>query len=146
MLNSGSNGFPHVGQTFGDWVFSSTFLISFFKLFNSNLAFSIASLSGWISFTSALTLHIKSLICARVWLSASIVSYMASSTSLFSSSSCVSTAPCVLASESILFRKVSTGFVKAIAHVMPHKMKVAAALAQKYVIGVMACSFSFMMG
>ena len=46
----------------------------------------------------------------------------------------------------MLFRKVSTGFEKAIAHVMPHKMKVAAALTQKYVIGVMACNFSFMKG
>lgn len=87
-----------------------------------------------------------SLTCAKISLFDSIVSFIESSISLFSSSSWVSTAPCVLASESILFRKVSTGFVKAIAHVMPHKMKVAAALAQKYVIGVMACNFSFMKG
>jgi hypothetical protein len=46
----------------------------------------------------------------------------------------------------MLFRKASIGFEKAIAHVIPHEMKVVAALAQKYVTGVIACSFSFMKG
>ena len=87
-----------------------------------------------------------SLTCAKISLFDSIVSLIASSISLLSSSNWASTVPCVLASESILFRKVSTGFAKAIAHVMPHKMKVAAALTQKYVMGVMACNFSFMKG
>jgi len=83
-----------------------------------------------------------SLTCARVWLFESIVSFIASSTSLFSSNNWASTALCVFASESILFKKVSTGLVKTIAHVIPHKMKAAAALTKKYVKGVMACSFS----
>ena len=87
-----------------------------------------------------------SLTCARISLFDSIVSFIESSISLFSSSSWVSTVPCVLASESMWFRKVSTGFEKAIAHVMPHKMNVVAALVQRYVMGVMVCSFSFMKG
>ena len=106
----------------------------------------MVSFSGRISLTSVLTLYIMSLTCARISLFDSIVSFIESSISLFSSSNWASTVPCVLASESILSRKVSTGFAKAIAHVMPHKTKVAAALAQKHVIGVMACSFSFMKG
>ena len=106
----------------------------------------MVSFSGRISLTSVLTLYIMSLTCARISLFDSIVSFIESSISLFSSSNWVSTEPCVLASESIWFRNASTGFEKAIAHVMPHKMKVAVALVQKYVKGVMACSFSFMNG
>lgn len=95
-----------------------------------------------MSLTSALTLQIRSLTWARIWLFESIVSFIASSTSLFSSSSWASTALCVLASESILFRKVSTGFVKAIAHVIPQRVNAETALIQKYAIGGMALSFS----
>ena len=43
-------------------------------------------------------------------------------------------------------KKVSTGFSKATAQVIPHRIKVAMALTQKYVVGVIACNFSFMMG
>ena len=76
----------------------------------------------------------------------STVSFMASNISLFSSSNWDSTAPCVFASESILFKKVSTGFSKAMTHVIPQRVKVAAALPKKYGIGVMACSFSLING
>jgi len=146
MLNSGISGFPHAGQMFGNCVCSLMFLISFFRLVISVLIFSRFSFSGWISFTSTLTLYIRSLTCARVWLSSSIVSYILSSTSLLSSSSWVSTALCFFASESILFRNISTGFSKIIAHVIPHRMRVAVALIQKYVVGVMVCSCSFIRG
>lgn len=146
MLNSGSSAFPHVGQMFWNCVCSWMFLNSFFRLLISVLIFSMFSFSGWISFTSTLTLHIRSLTCAKVWLSSSIVSYILSSTSLLSSSCCVSTAPCFFASESILFRNVSTGFSKIIAHVIPHRIKVAAALIQKYIVGVIVCSSSFIRG
>ena len=53
---------------------------------------------------------------------------------------------CFFASESILFRKTSTGFSNVIAQVIPHRMKVEAALIKKYAVGVMDCSFSFMNG
>jgi hypothetical protein len=56
---------------------------------------------------------------------------MASRISLFSSRSWVSAALCFLASDRILFRKASTGFSKAMAHVMPQRMRVEAAVVRK---------------
>lgn len=49
---------------------------------------------------------------------------------------------CFLASDSILFRKDSTGFVNAVRHVIPYKMRVVVAPAIKCVSGVIVCSFS----
>jgi len=66
MLNSGISGFPQAGQMFGNWVCSLMFFISFFRLVISVLIFSIFSFSGCISFTSILTLHIRSFTCASV--------------------------------------------------------------------------------
>lgn len=83
---------------------------------------------------------------ANISLFDSIVSFITSRISPFSSRSCVSTAVWVLASDSILFKKASTGLVNAMAHVMPHIINVVVALIQKYVRGVMVCSLSFMNG
>lgn len=47
------------------------------------------------------------------------------------SSSWVSTVDCSFASESILFTNVSIGLSKAVAHVIPHMITVAAALIVK---------------
>ena len=130
-MNSGISGLPQLGQMFGNFAFSSIFLTSFLRLVSSVLIFSRYSPSVLMSFTSALTLVTESLTCARVSEFASSVSIMTSMTSLLSSSSCVSTVLCLFASESILLRKVSTGFSKAITHVIPQKIAVAAALIQK---------------
>lgn len=140
ILNSGINDFPHVGHTIGKYSFSSSFLISFFKVPISAFIFSMLSFSEGIPLTSVRMLYIMSLTFASIWLFDSIVLLITSRISPFSSRSCASTAVWVLASESILFRKASTGLVKAIMHVTPHRMNDAAALIQKYVIGVMVCS------
>lgn len=130
-LKSGNRGFPHDRHEIWSFVLSSTFLSSFFRLDSSVFTFSTVSVSGWICLTSVLTLKITSLMWARVSLFDSTVSHIASSISVLVSAAWLSVVLCFLASERIWFRKVSTGFSKAIAQVMPQKVSVAAALIKK---------------
>lgn len=116
---------------FGNCTFSSIFFISLLRLVISALTFSRLFFSGWISLTSVRTLNSRSLTWASVLPSASMFSFIRSRISLFCSRSWASTAVWVLASERILFRKISTGFEKAMAHVIPHRMSVVMVVDQK---------------
>ena len=106
---------------------SSSVFICFLRMHSSIRIFSVVSFMGWMSLTSTRTLRIRSLTCASVSLSDSIVSYIASKSSLLFSMSCVSVAVCFFASDRILLRKTSTGLSKAKAHVIPHSIMVDAA-------------------
>ncbi len=103
--------------------------MSLFKLNSSVRVFSIVSLIGCMSLTSARMLRIRSLTCASVSLSDSTVSYIRSKSSLLLSKTCASVAVWVLASDRILFRKVSTGLSKVIRQVAAHSRTVEAAVA-----------------
>lgn len=111
--------------------FSSSVFICFFKVVSSVFVFSIVSFMGRMSLTSTRTFRIKSLTCASVSLSASMVSYIRSRTSLLLSMICASVVDWFLTSDSILFKKVSTGFSKATRHVIAHRMMVDAVAAQR---------------
>lgn len=107
--------------------FSSNVCICFFKLCNSVLVTSITSFIGCMSLTSARTLRMRSLTCASVSLFSSMVSYIRSKTSLLLSKICASVVDWFFASESILFRNVSTGLSKVTRHVIAQRVTVAAA-------------------
>ena len=106
---------------------SSSVFICFLRMHSSIRIFSVVSFMGCMSLTSTRTLRIRSLTCASISLSDSIVSYIASKSSLLFSMSCVSVAVCFFASDRILFRKTSTGLSKAKAQVIPQRITVEAA-------------------
>jgi hypothetical protein len=126
-LKSGRSIFPQAGQTMLKRSFSSSVFNCLFKLPSSVLVISIVSFIGCMSLTSVRTLRIRSLTCASVSLSDSTVSYMRSKSSLLLSKICASVVVWFFTSDSILFRKVSTGLSKAIKHVIAHRMTVEAA-------------------
>ena len=123
-MKSGRSIFLQAGQTIVKRSFSSSVFICRFTLDSSVLVFSMASFIGRMSLTSTRMFRIRSLTCARVSLSDSIVSYIRSKISLLLSRICASVVVCFFASDRTLFRKVSTGLSKAIRQVIPHRMKV----------------------
>ena len=126
-LKSGRSIFPQDGHTIVKSSFSSSMCICFFRLPTSLLVFSIVSFIGVMSLTSARIFRIRSLTCARISLSDSIVSYIRSNISLLLSKIWVSVWVWVFASERTLLRNSSTGLSTAMRQVMAQSATVAAA-------------------